>query len=40
MVTVVLTELLNDPKLPADVAETLQQIPLIELDPGYLAPCR
>jgi predicted nucleic acid-binding protein len=35
MAPVVLTELLSDPKLPAEVAETLQQIPLIELDPGY-----
>jgi predicted nucleic acid-binding protein len=35
MVPVVLTELLSDPKLPADVAKTLAEVPLIELQPGY-----
>jgi predicted nucleic acid-binding protein len=35
MVPVVLTELLSDPKLPPDVAETLSQVPLIEIEPGY-----
>jgi predicted nucleic acid-binding protein len=35
MAPVVLTELLSDPKLPAEVAEILQQIPLIDLDSGY-----
>ncbi len=35
MVPVVLTELLSDPKLPSGVAETLLQIPLVEIDPGY-----
>jgi predicted nucleic acid-binding protein len=35
MVPVVLTELLSDPKLPSDVAETLSQVPLIEIGPGY-----
>jgi predicted nucleic acid-binding protein len=31
----VLTELLSEPKLLADVAQTLSQIPLIEVQPGY-----
>jgi predicted nucleic acid-binding protein len=35
MVPVVLTELLSDPKLPAAVADTLGQLPLIELGLGY-----
>jgi hypothetical protein len=35
MAPVVLTELLSDPKLPADVAQTLSQLPLIEIKPGY-----
>jgi predicted nucleic acid-binding protein len=35
MVPVVLTELLSDPKLPSEVAETLQEIPLVDLAPGY-----
>ena len=35
MVPVVLTELLSDPKLPAGVAETLSEVPLIEIGPGY-----
>lgn len=35
MVPVVLTELLSDPKLPSDVAETISQVPLIEIAPGY-----
>jgi predicted nucleic acid-binding protein len=35
MVPVVLTELLSDPKLPSDVAETFSEIPLIELASGY-----
>lgn len=35
MVPVVLTELLSDPKLPSDVAETLSEVPLIEVEPGY-----
>jgi predicted nucleic acid-binding protein len=35
MVPVVLTELLSDPMLPSEVAETLQEIPLVDLDPGY-----
>ncbi|MGH9496511.1 MAG: PIN domain-containing protein [Candidatus Sulfotelmatobacter sp.] len=35
MVPVVLTELLSDPKLPAGVAETLSEVPMIEIEPGY-----
>ena len=35
MVPVVLAELLSDPKLPATVAETLSEIPLAEVRPGY-----
>lgn len=34
-VPVVLTELLSDPKLPSDVAETLSEVPMIEIEPGY-----
>src|SRR5271167_533538 len=35
MVPVVLTELLSDPKLPLSVAETLSEVPTIEIEPGY-----
>jgi predicted nucleic acid-binding protein len=35
MVPVVLTELLSDPKLPAAVAETLSEVPLMEIGSGY-----
>jgi predicted nucleic acid-binding protein len=35
MVPVVLTELLSDPQLAPDVAETLAGIPVIEVEPGY-----
>ena len=35
MVPVVLTELLSDPKLSAEVAKTLSQLPLMEIDAGY-----
>jgi predicted nucleic acid-binding protein len=35
MVPVVLTELLSDPRLPPDVAETLMQIPVMEIEQGY-----
>jgi predicted nucleic acid-binding protein len=35
MVPVVLTELLSDPKLPKRVAETLSEVPSIEIAPGY-----
>ena len=35
MVPVVLTELLSDPKLPSGVAETLSEVPMIEIESGY-----
>lgn len=35
MVPAVLTELLSDPKLPADVGKTLREIPQIEIEAGY-----
>ena len=35
MVPAVLAELLSDPELPAGVAETLSEIPLIEIAAGY-----
>lgn len=35
MAPVVLTELLSDPKLPTDVAKTLSDLPLIEIEPEY-----
>jgi predicted nucleic acid-binding protein len=35
MVPVVLTELLSDTKLPRDVAETLSEVPLIEIGSGH-----
>jgi hypothetical protein len=35
MVPAVLTEMLSDPKIPAQVAQTLAQLPLIEIEPGY-----
>jgi predicted nucleic acid-binding protein len=35
MAPVVLTEMLSDPRLPSDVAQTLSQLPLIEIKPGY-----
>jgi predicted nucleic acid-binding protein len=35
MAPVVLTEMLSDPKLPSDVAQTLSELPLIEVTPGY-----
>ena len=35
MVPVVLTELLSDPKLPSGVAETISEVPLIEIASGY-----
>jgi predicted nucleic acid-binding protein len=37
MVPVVLTEILSDPKLPAAVAETLAELPEIEITSGYWA---
>ena len=35
MVPVVLTELLSDPKLPSDVAKTLSEVPLAEIEMDY-----
>jgi predicted nucleic acid-binding protein len=35
MVPVVLTELLSDPNLPSGVAETLSEVPSIEIASGY-----
>jgi predicted nucleic acid-binding protein len=35
MVPVVLTELLSDPSLPDAVAQTLSEVPLLEIEPGY-----
>jgi predicted nucleic acid-binding protein len=35
MAPVVLTELLSDPKLPAPVAKTLSDVPLIEIASGF-----
>jgi predicted nucleic acid-binding protein len=35
MVPVVLTELLSDPKLPADVGKTLSELPLVEIEMDY-----
>ena len=35
MAPVVLTELLSDPKLPAKVSETLAELPMLEIEPGY-----
>jgi len=35
MVPVVLTELLSDPKLPARLANTLSDVPLIEIEAGF-----
>ena len=35
MVPVVLTELLSDPKLPAEVSQTFSELPLAEVASGY-----
>jgi predicted nucleic acid-binding protein len=35
MVPVVLTELLGDPKLPSDIARTLSEVPLVEIETDY-----
>jgi predicted nucleic acid-binding protein len=35
MVPVVLTELLSDSSLPTAAAETLSEVPLLEIEPGY-----
>jgi predicted nucleic acid-binding protein len=35
MPPVVLTEILSDPKLPADVSQSLLRLPVIEIEHGY-----
>lgn len=35
MVPAVLTEILSDPKLPKEVAQSLTEIPLVEIQAGY-----
>lgn len=35
MAPVVLTEVLSDPKLPAEVSQALTELPLVEVEPGY-----
>jgi predicted nucleic acid-binding protein len=35
MVPAVLTEVLSDPKLPAEVSKTLVELPLVAVEPGY-----
>lgn len=35
MAPVVLSEVLSDPKLPAAVSQTLSELPLLDVDPGY-----
>jgi predicted nucleic acid-binding protein len=35
MVPAVLTELLSDPVLPSEIAESLTEIPMMEVEPGY-----
>jgi predicted nucleic acid-binding protein len=35
MVPVVLTELLSDRKLPSSVADTLSDVPMVDIEPGY-----
>jgi predicted nucleic acid-binding protein len=35
MLPVVLTEMLSDPKLPPKVAQTLSELPLVEINSGY-----
>jgi hypothetical protein len=35
MIPVVLTELLSDPALSPEVAATLAEVPMIDLEPGY-----
>ena len=35
MIPAVLTELLSDPELPSEVAETLADVPMIEIEAGY-----
>jgi predicted nucleic acid-binding protein len=35
MAPAVLTEVLSDPKLPLEVSETLLELPLLDVEPGY-----
>jgi predicted nucleic acid-binding protein len=35
MIPAVLTELLSDPELPSEVAETLAEVPMIDIEAGY-----
>jgi predicted nucleic acid-binding protein len=35
MIPAVLTELLSDPGLPTEVAETLAEVPMIDIEAGY-----
>ena len=35
MVPVVLTELLSDPNLPADIIRVLSEVPIVDIGPGY-----
>ncbi|HWR52798.1 MAG TPA: PIN domain-containing protein [Bryobacteraceae bacterium] len=35
MAPLVLTEILSNPKLPAEVSQTLSELPLIEIEAGY-----
>jgi predicted nucleic acid-binding protein len=35
MAPAVLAELLSDPKLPSQVSETLCELPMLEIEPGY-----
>lgn len=35
MVPVVLTELLSDPNLPANVIRVLSEVPIVDISPGY-----
>jgi predicted nucleic acid-binding protein len=35
MVPIVLTELLSDPNLPRSVADTLSDVPMIEIEAGF-----
>ena len=35
MVPVVLTELLSDPNLPADVTRVLSEVPIVDIESGY-----
>jgi predicted nucleic acid-binding protein len=35
MVPIVLTELLSDPELPPTLADTLSDVPMMEIEPGF-----